>query len=141
MQATELSLKEDLSMNIKTSVVKSAIGAGVISAALAAYAFQPVQEVEPVNIIPPFKIESIDIKNSKAAVETLDGKYVVEFAFNADYSNHKNGVGGNWNEVDVIEVKEPSVYDENGEVDNYHIDSRDVQEIALLLEQELRERI
>lgn len=128
-------------MNIKANVVKSIGFAGVVSALTAAYAFQPAKPTEPVYVMAPFKFESIDIKNNTAAVETLNEQYVVEFEYVADISSHSNGVGGNWNEVEVIEIKEPRVYDENGEVANYYLSTDNVQEIVQVIEQELRERV
>lgn len=128
-------------MNIKANVVKSIGFAGVVSALTAAYAFQPTKPTEPVYVMAPFKFESIDIKNNTAAVETLNEQYVVEFEYVADISSHSNGVGGNWNEVEVIEIKEPRVYDENGEVANYYLSTDNVQEIVQVIEQELRERV
>lgn len=125
-------------MNIKTNVVKLAVGASVVSAALAAYAFGPAPEADPVNITAPFKLESINVKSNKAAVETLNEQYVVEFEYVADFSTHSNSVGGSWNEVEVKEILEPRVYDEDGLVENYYLDSRDVQEIVQVIEQELR---
>lgn len=125
-------------MNIKTNVVKLAVGASVVSAALAAYAFGPAPEAEPVSITAPFKLESINVKSSKAAVETLNEQYVVEFEYVADFSTHSNSVGGSWNEVEVKEILEPRIYDEDGLVENYYLDSRDVQEIVQVIEQELR---
>ncbi|EKU56598.1 hypothetical protein ACINWC323_2693 [Acinetobacter sp. WC-323] len=127
-------------MNIKTNVVKLAVGASVVSAALAAYAFGPAPEAEPVSITAPFKLESINVKSSKAAVETLNEQYVVEFEYVADFSTHSNSVGYSWNEVEVKEIKEPRIYDENGEVANYYLSTKSVQEIVQVIEQELRER-
>jgi len=44
-------------MNIKTNVVKLAIGASVVSAAIAAYAFGPAPLTEQVEVTAPFKLE------------------------------------------------------------------------------------
>lgn len=135
-------------MNIKANVVKPMSAAlGVMGVLTAAYAFNPAKEqqvaplVEQIEVTAPFKLESINVKNSIAAVETLSEQYVVEFEYVADISSHSNGVGGNWNEVEVIEIKEPRVYDENGEVANYYLSTDNVQEIVQVIEQELRERI
>ncbi|RZF53660.1 hypothetical protein EXE30_06710 [Acinetobacter halotolerans] len=135
-------------MNIKTNLVKPMCTAlGVMGMLTAAYAFSPAKEqsvaplVERIEVTAPFKLESINVKKSFAAVETLNEQYVVEFEYVAEFSNHNNGVGGSWNEVDVLEIKEPRVYDENGEVENYYLDSRSVQEIVHVIEQELRERV
>lgn len=125
-------------MNIKTNLVKSAGFIGVVSALTAAYAMVPAKEAEPVSITAPFKIESINVKTSKAAVETLNEQYVVEFEYVADFTSHRNSVGYSWNEVEVKEILEPRVYDENGEVANYYLDTRSVQEIVQVIEQELR---
>lgn len=114
---------------------------GVMGMLTAAYAFSPAKEAEPVSITAPFKLESINVKSNKAAVETLNEQYVVEFEYVADFSTHSNSVGGSWNEVEVKEIKEPRVYDENGEVANYYLDSRDVQEIVQVIEQELRKPV
>ncbi|WP_336943097.1 hypothetical protein [Acinetobacter modestus] len=127
-------------MNIKTSVVKSAIGAGVISAALAAYASLPKQPTEPVYVMAPFKFDSIDIKNNTAAVETLDEKYSLEVEYVADVYQDGNGVGHNWRDVEVKEIKDIHVFSEDGEIQAY-VDRLDVVEIKDIIEQELRERI
>lgn len=134
-------------MNIKNSLVKSIGFAGVVSALSAAYAFVPAKveqvapPVEQVAITAPFKLESINVKKSFAAVETLNEQYVVEFEYVADFSTHSNSVSGHWNEVEVNEIMEPKVYDEDGLVENYYLDSRDVQQIKDIIEQELRERV
>nr|WP_314523646.1 hypothetical protein [uncultured Acinetobacter sp.] len=125
-------------MNIKMNLVKSAGFIGVVSALTAAYAMTPAKEVEPVSITAPFKLESINVKTSKAAVETLNEQYVVEFEYVANFSTHSNSVGYSWNEVEVKEIKEPRIYDENGEVANYYLSTKSVQEIVQVIEQELR---
>lgn len=135
-------------MNIKNSLVKSIGFAGVVSALSAAYAFVPAKveqvapPVEQVAITAPFKLESINVKKSFAAVETLNEQYVVEFEYVASKYPEGNGLeGGSFDDVYVKEIKEPHVYDENGEVANYYLDNLDIQEIVQVIEQELRERI
>lgn len=126
-------------MNIKTNLVKSIGFASVVSALTAAYAFQPAK-TEPVYVMAPFKFESIDIKNNTAAVETLDEKYSLEVQYVADVYKDGNGVGHNWLDVEVKEIKDIRVYSEDGEIQAY-VDRLDVVEIKDLIEQELRERI
>ena len=64
---------------MKKNLIKSLGFAGVVSALTAAYALQPAKtQSESVYVMAPFKIESIDIKNNTAAVETLDEKYTLE---------------------------------------------------------------
>lgn len=127
-------------MNIKNNLVKSTLVASIVSVATA-YASLPKQPTEPVYVMAPFKLDSIDIKNNTAAVETLDGKYSLEVEYVADVYQDGNGVGHNWTDVEVKEIKEPRVYDENGEVANYYLDNLDIQEIVQVIEQELRERV
>lgn len=127
-------------MNIKTSVVKSAIGAGVISAALAAYASLPKQPTEPVYVMAPFKFDSIDIKKEQATLLTANEEYAIEVQFDAEYFNDGNGVGLNWRDVEVEEIKDIHVFSEDGEIQAY-VDRLDVVEIKDIIEQELRERI
>lgn len=127
-------------MNIKANVVKSIGFAGVVSALTAAYAFQPAKPTEPVYVMAPFKFESIDIKNNTAAVETLDEKYSLEVKYVADVFKDGNGVGHNWNDVEIKEIKDIRVYSEDGEIQAY-VDRLDVVEIKEIIEQELRERV
>lgn len=131
--------KSEMSMNIKTNLVKSIGFAGVVSALTAAYAFQPAK-TEPVYVMAPFKFDSIDIKNNTAAVETLDEKYSLEVEYVADVYMDGNGVGHNWNDVEIKEIKDIRVYSEDGEIQAY-VDRLDVVEIKDLIEQELRERV
>ncbi|MCJ0829843.1 hypothetical protein MN869_15465 [Acinetobacter sp. NIPH1876] len=132
-------------MNIKTNVVKPmCIALGVMGMLTAAYAFSPAKEqevaplVEQIEVTAPFKLESINVRTSKAAVETLNEQYVVEFEYVANVSTHRNSVGYSWNEVEVKEIKEPRIYDEDGEVENYYLSTKSVQEIVQVIEQELR---
>ena len=126
-------------MNIKANVVKSIGFAGVVSALTAAYAFQPAK-TEPVYVMAPFKLESIDIKNNTAAVETLDEKYSLEVEYVAEVFKDGNGVGHTWIDVEVSEIKDIRVYSEDSEIQAY-VDRLDVVEIKDLIEQELRERV
>lgn len=123
---------------VKRTAIRVAGILSLMPLVIASHAFGPAPEAEPVSITAPFKLESINIKSSKAAVETLNEQYVVEFEYVADFSTHSNSVGGSWNEVEVKEILEPRVYDEDGLVENYYLDSRDVQEIVQVIEQELR---
>ena len=128
-------------MNIKSNLVKSLGFAGVVSALTAAYALQPAKtQSEPVYVMAPFKIDSIDIKNNTAAVETLDEKYTLEVEYVAEVYQDGNGVGHNWRDVEVSEIKEIRVYSEDGEIQAY-VDHLDVVEIKDIIEQELRERV
>ena len=88
----------------------------------------------------PFKIESIDIKNNTAAVETLDEKYTLEVEYVASVFKDGNGVGDIWTDVEVSEIKDIRVYLEDGEIQAY-VDHLDVQEIVHVIGQELRERV
>lgn len=126
-------------MNIKNNLVKSTLVASIVSVATA-YASLPKQPTEPVYVMAPFKLDSIDIKNNTAAVETLDEKYSLEVEYVADVYQDGNGVGHNWTDVEVKEIKDISVYSEDGEIQAY-VDRLDVVEIKDIIEQELRERI
>lgn len=126
-------------MNIKTNLVKSIGFAGVVSALTAAYAFQPAK-TEPVYIMAPFKIDEINIKAEQATLLTANEEYAIEVQFDAEYFNDGNGVGHNWRDVEVKEIKDIRVFNEDGEIQAY-VDRLDVVEIKDLIEQELRERV
>lgn len=126
-------------MNTKTNLVKSIGFAGVVSALTAAYAFQPAK-TEPVYIMAPFTIDEINIKKEQATLLTANEEYAIEVEFDAEYFNDGNGVGHNWRDVEVKEIKDIRVYSEDGEIQAY-VDRLDVVEIKDLIEQELRERV
>lgn len=113
--------------------------AGVVSALTAAYAFQPAK-TEPVYIMAPFKLDEINVKAEQATLLTANDEYSLEVEFDAEYFNDGNGVGHNWRDVEVKEIKDISVYSEDGEIQAY-VDRLDVVEIKDLVEQELRERV
>lgn len=127
-------------MNIKTNLVKSAGFVGVVTALTAAYAMAPAKPTEPVYVMAPFTFVEFE-KKDQAVFETANSEYVLEVDFEPKYTNHKNGVGHNWNEVEVHQIKDIHVYNEDGEVLNAYVDRLDVQEIVQVIEQELRERI
>ena len=126
-------------MNTKSNVVKSIGFAGVVSALTAAYAFQPAK-TEPVYIMAPFTVEEINIKKEQATLLTANDEYALEVEFDAEYFMDGNGVGHNWRDVEVKEIKDIRVYSEDGEIQAY-VDRLDVVEIKDLIEQELRERV
>ncbi|MCH7390273.1 hypothetical protein [Acinetobacter dispersus] len=127
-------------MNIKTNVVKLAVGASVVSAALAAYASLPKQPTEPVYVMAPFKLDEINVKAEQATLLTANDEYAIEVQFDAEYFKDSNGVGHNWTDVEVKEIKDIRVYSEDGEIQAY-VDRLDVVEIKEIIEQELRERV
>ena len=126
-------------MDIKSSVVKSIGFAGVVSALTAAYAFQPAK-TEPVYITAPFQLEEINIKKEQATLSTADEQYSLEVEYVAEVYMDGNGVGHNWRDVEVKEIKDIHVYSEDGEIQAY-VDRLDVVEIKDIIEQELRERV
>ncbi|WP_151738325.1 hypothetical protein [Acinetobacter junii] len=126
-------------MNIKANVVKSIGFAGVVSALTAAYAFQPAKP-EPVYIMAPFKLDEINVKAEQATLLTANDEYALEVKYVADIYMDGNGVGHNWRDVEVKEIKDIRVYSEDGEIQAY-VDRLDVVEIKDLIEQELRERV
>ena len=127
-------------MTTKSNILKSIGFAGVVSALTAAYALQPAKtQSESVYVMAPFKIDSIDIKNNTAAVVTLDEKHSLEIEYVAEVFKDGNGVGDNWTDVEITEIKEIRVYSEDGEIQAY-VDHLDVVEIKDIIEQELRER-
>ena len=126
-------------MNIKANVVKSIGFAGVVSALTAAYAFQPAK-TEPVYIMAPFKLDEINVKAEQATLLTANDEYALEVKYVADVYPDGNGVGHNWNDVEIKEIKDIRVYSEDGEIQAY-VDRLDVVEIKEIIEQELRERI
>lgn len=127
-------------MNIKANVVKSIGFAGVVSALTAAYAFQPAKPTEPVYVMAPFKLDEINVKAEQATLLTANDEYSLEVEFDAEYFMDGNGVGHNWRDVEVKEIKDIRVFSEDGEIQAY-VDRLDVVEIKDLIEQELRERI
>ena len=131
--------KSEISMNIKANVVKSIGFAGVVSALTAAYAFQPAK-TEPVTIMAPFKLDEINVKAEQATLLTANDEYAIEVQYVADVYKDGNGVGHNWIDVEVKEIKDIRVYSEGGEIQAY-VDRLDVVEIKDLIEQELRERV
>ncbi len=127
-------------MNTKTNLVKSIGFAGVVSALTAAYAFQPAK-TEPVCITAPFTVDEINIKKEQATLLTANDEYSLEVEYVADFYPDGNGVGHNWRDVEVKEIKDIHVFSEDVEVLNAYVDRLDVVEIKDLIEQELRERI
>ena len=126
-------------MNTKTNLVKSIGFAGVVSALTAAYAFQPAKP-EPVYVTAPFQLEEINIKKEQATLSTADEQYSLEVEYVAEVYMDGNGVGHNWRDVELKEIKDIRVYSEDGEIQAY-VDRLDVVEIKDLIEQELRERV
>ncbi|ENX33482.1 hypothetical protein F889_02142 [Acinetobacter colistiniresistens] len=125
-------------MNIKTNVVKLAVGASVVSAAIAAYASFPSQQAEPVYVMAPFTFVEFE-KKDQAVFETANSEYVLEVDFVSNTYHDNYGVAGSsFSEVEVQEIKDIHVYNEDGEVANYYLDNADVQEIVQVIEQELR---
>ncbi|WP_336143900.1 hypothetical protein, partial [Acinetobacter sp. 102] len=129
--------KSEISMNIKTNLVKSAIGVGIVTALATAYASLPKQ---PVYIMAPFTVDSINVKKEQATLLTANEEYSLEVDYVASVFKDGNGVGHNWIDVEVKEIKDIRVYSEDGEIQAY-VDRLDVVEIKDLIEQELRERI
>lgn len=126
-------------MNIKTYLVKSIGFVAVISGLTAAYAFQPAK-TEPVTIMAPFKLDEINVKAEHATLLTANDEYALEVDYVADVYKDGNGVGHNWRDVEVKEIKDIHVYSEDGEIQAY-VDRLDVVEIKEIIEQELRERV
>lgn len=108
-----------------------------MTALATAYASLPKQ---PVYIMAPFTVDSINVKKEQATLLTANEEYSLEVDYVASTFNDSNGVGHNWRDVEVKEIKDIHVYDENGEIQAY-VDRLDVVEIKDLIEQELRERI
>ena len=131
--------KLGLDMNTKSSVVKSVLAASIVTIATA-YASLPKQPTEPVYVMAPFKLDEINIKAEQATLLTANDEYALEVEFDAEYFMDGNGVGHNWRDVEVKEIKDIRVYSEDGEIQAY-VDRLDVVEIKDLIEQELRERI
>ena len=126
-------------MDIKSSVVKSVLAASIVTIATA-YASLPKQPTEPTYVTAPFTIDEINIKKEQATLSTADAQYSLEVEYVAEVYMDGNGVGHNWRDVEVKEIKDIRVYSEDGEIQAY-VDRLDVVEIKDLIEQELRERI
>ncbi|WPO68746.1 hypothetical protein SDC64_07450 [Acinetobacter haemolyticus] len=130
-------------MNIKANVVKPMCTAlGVMGMLTAAYAFVPakIEHKEPVYIMAPFKLDEINIKAEQATLLTINEEYALEVDYVASVFKDGNGVGHNWTDVEVSEIKDIRVYSEDGEIQAY-VDRLDVVEIKDIIEQELRERV
>lgn len=128
-------------MNIKANVVKSLGFAGVVGMLTTAYAFAPAKtQSEPVYVMAPFKLDEINIKAEQATLLTTNDEYAIEVDYVATTFPDGNGVGHNWRDVEVKEIKDIRVFNEDGEV-NAYVDRLDVQEIVQVIEQELRERV
>ena len=112
----------------------------VVGMLTAAYAFAPAKPTEPVYVIAPFKLDEINVKAEQATLLTTDEQYSLEVEYVADVYMDGNGVGHNWTDVEVKEIKDIRVFNEDGEIQAY-IDHLDVVEIKEIIEQELRERI
>ena len=126
-------------MDIKASVVKSVLAASIVTIATA-YASFPKQPTEAVYVMAPFKLDEINIKAEQATLLTANEEYSLEVDYVADVYKDGNGVGHNWRDVEVKEIKDIHVYSEDGEIQAY-VDRLDVVEIKDIIEQELRERI
>lgn len=126
-------------MDIKANVVKSVLAASIVTIATA-YASLPKQPTEPVYVMAPFTVDSIDIKKEQATLLTANEEYAIEVQFDAEYFNDGNDVGHNWRDVEVKEIKDIHVFSEDGEIQAY-VDRLDVVEIKDIIEQELRERV
>ena len=124
---------------MKKNLVKPLGFACAVSALTAAYALQPAK-TEPVYIMAPFTVDEINIKKEQATLLTANDEYALEVEFDAEYFIDGNGVGHNWRDVEVKEIKDIHVYDEDGEIQAY-VDRLDIVEIKDLIEQELRERV
>lgn len=128
-------------MTTKSNILKSLGFAGVVSALTAAYALQPAKtQSEPVYVIAPFKLDEINLKAGQATLLTENDEYALEVEYVAEVFKDGNGVGDNWTDVEVSEIKEIRVFNEDGEIQAY-VDHLDVQEIVHVIEQELRERV
>ena len=125
---------------MKKNLIKSLGFAGVVGMLTTAYAFAPAKPIEPVYVIAPFKLEEINIKKEQATLLTANDEYALEVDYVADVYKNGNGVGHNWIDVEVKEIKDIRVYSEDGEIQAY-VDRLDVVEIKDLIEQELRARI
>lgn len=125
-------------MNIKANIVKSMGFVGVVSALTAAYAFTP-SKAEPVTIVAPFKVESIDPESEQAVLQTANEAYTLEVDFDAQCYVDGNGYQ-TYRDVEINEIKDIRVYNEDGEILAY-VDRLDVVEIKDLIESGIRERI
>ena len=125
---------------MKKNLIKPLGFACVVSALTAAYAIVPAKTNEPVYIMAPFKLDEINVKAEHATLLNANEEYALEVDYVASVFKDGNGVGRNWTDVEVKEIKDIRVYSEDGEIQAY-IDHLDVVEIKEIIEQELRERI
>ena len=126
---------------MKKNLIKPLGFTCVVGMLTAAYAFAPAKtQSEPVYVMAPFKLDEINVKAEQATLLTANDEYAIEVQFDAEYFNDGNGVGHNWRDVEVKEIKDIRVFSEDGEIQAY-VDRLDVVEIKDLIEQELRERV
>lgn len=112
----------------------------VVGMLTAAYAFAPAKPTEPVYVMAPFKLDEINVKAEQATLLTINEEYALEVDYVASVFKDGNGVGHNWTDVEVKEIKDIRVYSEDGEIQAY-VDRLDVVEIKDIIEQELRARV
>ena len=125
---------------MKKNLIKPLGFACVVGMLTTAYAFAPAKPTEPVYVIAPFKLDEINVKAEQATLLTINEEYALEVDYVASVFKDGNGVGRNWTDVEVKEIKDIRVYSEDVEIQAY-VDRLDVVEIKDLIEQELRERI
>ena len=125
---------------MKKNLIKLLGFACVAGMLTTAYAFAPAKPTEPVYVIAPFKLDEINVKAEQATILTANDEYALEVDYVASVFKDGNGVGHNWTDVEVKEIKDIRVYSEDGEIQAY-IDHLDVVEIKDIIEQELRERV
>ena len=126
---------------MKKNLIKLLGFAGVVSALTAAYALQPAKtQTDAIYVMAPFKLDEINVKAEQATLLTANDEYALEVDYVADVYKDGNGIGHNWTDVEVKEIKDIRVYSEDGEIQAY-IDHLDVVEIKDIIEQELRERV
>ena len=90
-----------------------------------AYAFAPAKPTGPVYIMAPFKLDEINIKAGQTTLLTANDEYALEVDYVADVYKDGNGVGHNWIDVEVKEIKDIRVYSKDGEIQAY-VDRLDV---------------
>lgn len=124
----------------KALLVGSVFSVATLVDLTGAYALvtKPIQPA-PVYIMTPFTVDEINIKKEQATLSTANDEYSLEVEFDAEYFMDGNGVGHNWRDVEVKEIKDIHVFSEDGEIQAY-IDRLDIVEIKDIIEQELRER-
>lgn len=126
-------------MNAKLNEIKSnmLVGTGAIALLVSAFVLDPTQPKQQV-VTAPFVID--EISESNAVVHTANHEFTLEIKFDARYFKDGNGYESG-RDAELNQIKEITVFNEDGQTENYYLDQSDVSILANQLESELRDRL